>query len=1292
MPDDPIARIREAVPRCMAADRPRLLERLRTLERRSGPLQAQALARLAERAAASEARRARRQADLPVPTFPEHLPVAERREEIARAIAAHPVVVVAGETGSGKTTQLPKICLGLSRGVDGKIGHTQPRRIAARSLAERIASELETPLGHAVGFKVRFSDHTSPDTYVKVMTDGILLAETRGDPLLAAYDTLIVDEAHERSLNIDFLLGYLTRLLPKRPDLKVIVTSATIDTARFARHFGAPVVEVSGRTYPVEVRYRPPSQGPEKAGRDPHQGLLDAVDELTALGPEGDILAFFPGEREIREAAEALRKHHPHGTEILPLFARLSASEQGRVFRPGPARRIVLATNVAETSLTVPRVRYVIDTGLARISRYSTRAKVQRLPVEAVSRASADQRAGRCGRLSDGVCIRLYSEADFAARPAFTEPEVRRTNLAAVILRMLDLNLGAPEDYPFVDPPERRQIADGMALLAELGAVDGTGAITPLGHELCAFQIDPRLARMVLAAKAEGALREVLVIAAALSIRDPRDRPLEFRTEADRAHARFADLNSDFVALLNLWAFYEREARHLSQSKLRALCREHFLSYPRMREWHDLHRELAARVGERGAHPSPEPAPYDAVHRALLTGLLGHIGQRNERDRSYLGAREARFAIHPGSGLAKKPPPWLMAAELVETRRLYGRICARIEPEWVERAAGPRLKRTCFEPHWDRKRAAVMAYERTSLYGLTLCARRRVDFGSRDPATAREVFIRQALVAGDLDTDAPFFAHNARRIAQVSETAARARDRALGVDEGALFAFYDARIPQEIHDGRAFARWRRDAEASEPRLLFLGPNDLGALDAGPGAAPDLFPDTLEDSGAGPGLALAYRFQLGHAEDGVTATVPLHAMNALAPARFDWLVPGMLRDKADFLLKSLPKRYRKHATPTAQWAGRFADQVPPADTPLTDALAAFLKAHAGVEVPPEAWPPPDRLPDHLRMRFVVVDTGGNPVAAGRDLDALREQLGGAARADFARIPKDAFERTGLTAWDFGDLPETIPFGPGPRPALGHPALVASGSGVDLRLFDDAETARRHTFSGLLRLARLQLPKPLADPRHVPVPKAACLHYAPLGTCEALKADLLDGALAHLLFPEDGAEIRTRAAFEAGVERVRRGLGPALAEAARAVTDTLARRQELATALAAPGLRGAPESLADVKSHLGRLVFPGFAARTPYPRLLHLPRYLKALALRLERLQANPARDTKALAEAAPLWTAYFEALEQVGPQAPGMAEFRDLLEELRVSLFAQEVGTAQPVSVQRLTRRWKEIAP
>lgn len=1285
MVDDAIARIREAVPRCMAADRPRLLERLRALERRSGPLRDQALARLAERAAASQARRARRQANLPVPAFPEHLPVADRRAEIARAVAEHPVVVVAGETGSGKTTQLPKICLELGRGVDGMIGHTQPRRIAARSLAERIAGELKTPLGHAVGFKVRFSDHTGPDGYVKVMTDGILLAETRSDPLLAAYDTLIVDEAHERSLNIDFLLGYLVRLLPRRPDLKVIVTSATIDTARFARHFGAPVVEVSGRTYPVEVRYRPPAAGPAKAGRDPHQDLLDAVDELTALGPEGDILAFFPGEREIREAAEALRKHHPHGTEILPLFARLSASEQGRVFRPGPARRIVLATNVAETSLTVPRVRYVVDTGLARVSRYSTRAKVQRLPVEPVSRASADQRAGRCGRLSDGVCIRLYAEADYASRPAFTEPEVRRTNLAAVILRMLDLNLGDPEGFPFVDPPERRRIADGMALLAELGAVDGAGAVTPLGRELCAFQIDPRLARMVLAAQAEGALREVLVIAAALSLRDPRERPLESRAEADRAHARFADPNSDFVALLNLWGFYEREARHRSQSKLRALCREHFLSYPRMREWHDLHRELAARIsertGERGARPSAEPAPYAAVHRALLTGLLGHIGQRNERDKSYLGAREARFAIHPSSGIARKPPPWLMAAELVETRRLYGRICARIEPEWVEQAAGPRLKRTCFEPHWDRKRAAVMAYERTSLYGLTLCARRRADFGPRDPAAAREVFLRQALAAGELDTDAPFLAHNAARVAEAAERAARARDRRPGVDEEALYAFYAARVPPEIHDGRAFERWRRDADAAEPRLLFLGPDDLGAPAT---AAPELFPDTLP----GPALALSYRFRLGHAEDGVTATVPLHALRALVPARYEWLVPGMLRDKADFLLKGLPRRYRRHATPTPEWAGRFADRAEPADTPLTEALAAFLKAHAGVEVPPEAWPPPERLPDHLLMRFVVVDANGEPVAAGRDLAALQAKLGGAARADFARLPKGGFERSGLTAWDFGDLPETVPFGPGP--AVGHPALVATDAGVDLRLFDDPDTARRHTRAGLPRLARLQLPKPLADPRHVPVPKQACLHYAPLGTCEALKADLLENALAHLLFPADGSELRTRAAFQAGVERVRRGLGPALAEAARAVTEALARRQELATALAAPGLRGMPESLADVRGHLAALVFPGFARDTPYPRLPHLPRYLRALGLRLERLQANPARDSKALAEVAPLWTAYFARLAEVGPAAPGMRDFRDLLEELRVSLFAQEVGTSQPVSVQRLARRWKEI--
>jgi len=1284
MPEDLAATIRDTLPHCPPAERARFAARLKALARRGGA--DPGLARLAERVAASAGRRAWRLQNLPEPTFPEHLPVADRREEIARAIAAHPVVVVAGETGSGKTTQLPKICLRVGRGVDGLVGHTQPRRIAARSLAERIADELKTPLGHAVGYKVRFSDRTGPRTFVKVMTDGILLAETQGDPLLAAYDTIILDEAHERSLNIDFLLGYLKGLLPRRRDLKVIVTSATIDTARFAAHFGAPVVEVSGRAYPVEVRYRPPD--PAEGAQDPHRGLLDAVDEVAALGADGDVLVFLPGEREIREAAEALRKHHPRHTEIVPLFARLSAAEQARVFRPGPERRIVLATNVAETSLTVPRVHYVVDTGLARISRYSTRAKVQRLPVEPVSRASADQRAGRCGRLAPGVCIRLYGEDDYAARPAFTEPEVRRTNLAAVILRMLALNLGDVAAFPFVDPPDRRQIGDGMTLLAELGAVDGAGKITPLGRQLAAFQVDPRLARMVLAARESGALKEVLVLAAALSIRDPRERPLEAQAKADQAHARFADPQSDFASLLKLWAFYDEAARHRSQAKLRALCKEHYLSYPRMREWRDLHRELTAQVSTRGFRVGTEAADYAAVHQALLTGLLGHVGRREEKWRDYLGARQARFAVHPGSGLRKKPPEWIVAAELVETTRLYGRVCAKVEPEWVEAAAGTRLKRSFFEPHWDRGRGAVMAYERTALYGLTLCPRRRVPYGKQDPAAAREVFLREALAARELDTKGEFLAHNTEVIAAAEARAARSRDRAHGVDPEALVGFYAARVPEGVCDARSFEKWRRGAAAERPRLLFLTPEDLGPA---PEAAPDLYPDALAVGALR--LPLTYRFQLGHPEDGVTATVPLHALNALEPGRFAWLVPGMLRDKVGFLLKGLPRRYRKAFMPWPHWAGRFADAATPGDAPLTEALARFLKAETGVEVPPEAWPV-ESLPPHLVMRFEVVDADERPVGAGRDLGALKRELGGKARADFQRVPKEDFERADLAGWDFGDLPESVTLGEGAGAVRGYPALVAREDGgthgpVDLRLLDDAEAARRRLPEGLLALAARGLPRAVADPRQVPVPPSACLRHAPLGTCEALKADLLHTALAHVLFGAEGSEaLRTREAFEAAVARARGELGPAVAAGARAAAEALERWHGLATALGRPGLRGDPRSLADAREHLGSLVFPGFARATPYPRLLHLPRHLRALEVRLERLQANPARDLKALGEIAPLWAAWRE--RAAGGETPELAEFRGLLEELRVSLFAQEVGTAGPVSVKRLQKRWEEI--
>ena len=868
----------------------------------------------------------RRLANLPRPTYPDELPVAARREEIARAIAAHQVVIVSGETGSGKTTQLPKICLELKRGVHGLIGHTQPRRIAARTVASRIAQELKSPLGSAVGYKVRFSDKVSRDTYVKLMTDGILLAETQGDPLLEAYDTLIIDEAHERNLNIDFLLGYLKRVLPRRPDLKVIVTSATIETERFSRHFGnAPVIEVSGRMYPVEVRYRPlGGRAEDEQGEDMAEAVLDAVDDLARDRAGGDILVFLPGEREIRDTAEALRKHHPKGAEILPLYARLSFEEQERVFKPHGARRIVLATNVAETSLTVPGIRYVVDTGEARVNRYSWRTKVEQLQIEKISRSSANQRAGRCGRVAPGVCVRLYSEEDFLSRPEFTEPEILRSSLASVILRMKSLRIGNVEDFPFLEPPTPRMIADGYQLLAELGAVDELNELTQIGWQLARFPIDPRIARMVLAARQQNCLREMLIIASALSVQDPRERPFERAEAADRAQEQFQEEQSDFLAYLKLWKFFEEARKHKkSNRKLTELLREHFLSHRRMREWRDIHGQLAALVAELGWLQSETPATYEQIHRALLAGLLGNIGMKSEEGSEYLGARGIKFAIFPGSALRKAGPKWVMAAELMETTRLYARCVARIDPEWIEPLAAQLVKRHYFDPHWEKGERAVVAYERVTLYGLTIVAKRRVVYGPINAQEAREIFIRSALVADEYETRAPFFEHNRRLIREVQELEHKARRRDVLVDEEAIYAFYDAIVPQAIYSGASFEKWRREAEAAEPRLLFLTREYLMRH-----AASDItelqFPETIHAADAD--LRLRYRFDPGHPLDGVTVTVPLHLLNKLEDTPFDWLVPGLIREKAAWCMKALPKNMRKHLFPLAEQVTAFLESV------------------------------------------------------------------------------------------------------------------------------------------------------------------------------------------------------------------------------------------------------------------------------------------------------------------------------------------------------------------------------
>jgi ATP-dependent helicase HrpA len=1233
----------------------------------------------------------RRRANLPRPTYPQELPVVARREEIARAVTEHQVVIVCGETGSGKTTQLPKILLESGRGVAGMIGHTQPRRIAARTVAARIASELASPLGHAVGYKVRFSDRVSPDTYIKVMTDGILLAETQGDRQLRAYDALIIDEAHERSLNIDFLLGYVKALLPGRPDLKLIVTSATIDAERFSRHFGgAPVIEVSGRLYPVEVRYRPLAQGDAGNEEDLVDGIVGAVDELAREPGGGDILVFLPGEREIREATDALRQHHPGGAELLPLYARLSFEEQQRVFRPGGARRIVLATNVAETSLTVPGIRYVVDSGLARISRYSTRNKVEQLQVEPISRASADQRAGRCGRVAAGVCIRLYAEADYQSRPPYTDPEILRSSLAAVILRMKALALPDVERFPFLDPPAPRMIADGYQLLAELGAVDDSNRLTDMGRRLARFPIDPRVARMILAGAREQCLAELLIIAAALEVGDPRERPFERAEAADKAHERFQDEQSDFAALLRIWDHFEDAVEHRgSNRKLAQSLHEQFLSQRRLREWRDVHRQLAALVGEMGLHVNRQPAAREPVHRALIAGLLGNIGSKGEEAGEYLGARGIRFAIFPGSGLRKKQPKWVVAAELVETTRLYARCVARIEPEWVEAAAGDLVKRHYFDPHWERDRAQVAAYERVTLYGLTLVPRRRVHYGPIHPKEAREVFIRAALVAGEYDTRAPFFAWNRGLMKEVEALEHKARRRDVLVNEEAIYAFYDALVPEGIVNGAGFETWRTEAERANPRLLYMT-RDYLMRHAAADVTETQFPDRLEAGGAT--LKLTYRFEPGHALDGVTATVPLHALNQLEARPFEWLVPGLIREKTTQCFKSLPKSLRRHLVPVPQHVTAFLEDWDSGDDRpgLFVALARYAQRVAGEPVSPEAWEAVE-LPAHLRMNFRVVDEAGRELAAGRDLAALKSQLGEAAQLTFASAAT-GIEKSGIRAWDFGELPDSIAFTRGGRPVTGYPALEDEGESVAIRLFDTRAAAEAAMRGGALRLLRLALKEQVKQlERSLPGFAPAALALRGLAPSDDWKEDLVTTIADRAFIGEDDLP-RNANAFEALKQRARTRL-PAVREAAcrlfAAIADEHQRAQQKLAAAAKPF----PHAAADVRSQIARLVFKGFMSAMPWQRLQDLPRYLKAAQVRLDRVAADPERDQRHAGNIAELWGRYEERaakLARAGAFDPRLEDFRWRIEELRVSLFAQELKTPHPVSYKRLDKLWSHI--
>ncbi|KWE90918.1 ATP-dependent RNA helicase HrpA [Burkholderia ubonensis] len=1307
----------------------------------------------------------------PVPpiTYPESLPVSGKRDEIARAIAGHQVVIVCGETGSGKTTQLPKICLELGRGLGaggtGLIGHTQPRRLAASSTGRRIAEELGTPFGEVVGYKVRFTDNLAPGASVKLMTDGILLAETQTDPLLKAYDTLIIDEAHERSLNIDFLLGYLKQILPKRPDLKLIVTSATIDADRFARHFGsderpAPVIEVSGRLYPVEMRYRPVAEDrpavkhaegtasrdrvktAREAERDLMDAIVDAVDELCREG-SGDVLVFLPGEREIREAAEALRKHHPPHTEILPLFARLSAAEQDKVFKPSNARRIVLATNVAETSLTVPGIRYVVDTGLARVKRYSYRNKVEQLQVESISQAAANQRAGRCGRVADGICIRLYEETDYQARPRFTDPEILRSSLASVILRMKSLHLTAIEMFPFLEPPPGRAIADGYQLLNELGAVDDDNALTPLGRELARLPLDPRVGRMILGARDQQALREVLIIASALSVQDPRDRPIDAQEQADQAHRRFADERSEFLQWLKIWAWFEEAVAHKkSNRQLIDACRQNFLSHLRLREWRDVHSQLLTVVREHGWRLNDAEATYEQIHLALMTGLLGNLGLKADDEPHYLGARGIKFFLWPGSALAKKAGRWVMAAELVETSRLYARCLAKIEPEWIEKVGAHLLKKALSEPHWEKRPAQVSAFERATLYGLPVYHRRRVAFGRQDPARARELFIRGALVEGEFDTKLAFFAHNRKLLADIEQLEHKSRRQDVLVDDELIYAFYDQALPEGIHTGAAFERWYRDEvkKGGQPedklRLLYLSRDDLMRHEAA-GVTTELFPKRA--TMAGVEMALTYHFEPGAPRDGVTLAVPLYALNQVDARRCEWLVPGMLKEKVQLLLKSLPQKLRRHCVPLPEFAAGFVERMGRerfGAGGLVEALIADVRAQTQVMMKTGDFKL-ETLPAHLFMNFKVIDEHGRQLAMGRNLAQLRGELGAQAQQQFQKIAAAATITSGgdadaapsaapsagagaaqggkgggkigkgtppqtaapaqagatalyenLTTWNFGKLPELLEIRRRGQTLFGYPALVDRGAHCDVEVFDSPEEAARIHRAGLRRLFALQLKEPIKYlEKNLPGLREMAMQYMSLGTQDELRDQLIDTALDRACL-QDPLPVDD-ASFHARRDEGRSRLNLLAQEIARLVGQILAEYAGLAKKLAQA--KPFAQAHADLQQQLAALVGKRFVIDTPYVQLAHFPRYLKGIALRIDKLKADPARDAKQFGDLQPLVQQYQRAVSQRGGVADArLAEFRWLLEELRISLFAQELRTPMPVSVKRLHKVWESM--
>lgn len=1304
----------------LGADYQRLWRQWQQLERRraQGKPVDQVLARLADDLLVSQARVAERQAALPAISFPENLPISVKRESIAELIEKHQVVIIAGETGSGKTTQIPKICLTLGRGVRGRIGHTQPRRLAARTVASRIAEELNVPLGTSVGYQVRFTDHTEPNSHIKLMTDGILLAEIQNDALLRQYDTLIIDEAHERSLNIDFLLGYLKQLLPRRPDLKLIVTSATIDLERFSRHFdNAPVLEVSGRTWPAEVLYRPWQDELE----DQTHGILEAIEELMRLSRSdsraqgGDILIFMSGEREIRETALAIRKAAFAGLDVLPLYARLNLAEQNRVFQGHKGRRVVLATNVAETSITVPGIRYVIDPGYARISRYSVRTKIQRLPIEPISQASANQRKGRCGRLSDGVCIRLYEREDFEQRPEFTDPEILRTNLAAVVLQMLHLRIGDVRRFPFVDKPDKRQISDGFKLLEELHAVDKKGELTATGRQLNRLPLDPRLGRMVIEANQQGCLQEVLVIVSALTIQDPRERPADKQQAADEKHRRFWHEESDFMAFVSLWQYVEEQRQALSQNQWRKQCGKEFLNFLRLREWRDLHHQLKVAVKQLGFKQNQEPASYEQIHRALIAGLLGNIGLKNEEKdaRDYIGARNRRFMIFPGSSLFKKRPKWLAAGELLETSRVYAHNVARIDPAWVLDAATHLVKHHYYEPHYNPKSGQVMGFDRITLYGLILAEKKPIPYSQVDATLAREVFIRSALVEGayakSFGRDSrrrggEFFTQNQTLIEEVADLEAKSRRRDIMVDDEAFYGFYSERIPADIVNLAGFEHWRKQAEKDQPKLLWITRDRLmrhGATDI----TRAQFPDHMDLDGME--LPLSYHFEPGHVDDGVSIGIPASILHSVPEHRLDWLVPGLLREKCIALLKGLPKQWRKQFVPVPHYVDQILARVAPQNRALTDVLAQQLHNLSGTELPADVWGDVwDKavLDDYYRMNIHVLDDQQQVIDRGRNLAKLREEYRDHVQAGLQEAGSE-LERDAISRWDFGELPETCSLKRGAVTVRGYPALVDEqghdehghdGKGkVALRVLDNPRDAHYQSRRGIARLMTFyesQTVKYLQ--KSLLKNKDMGLSVVNLGRREVVADGIILAAIASACLDEKPlprSEAEFAAYLKAGSHEIAGYANQYEMLLLTILTDMVAIKKQMKQAKNALALTF---TFADVKNQLDCLIYPGFIRETPLDWLRQYPRYLNAVQLRLEKAPVDPQKDKLAMATIARHWQRHQDRLNKFGVVAYAenieWQTYRWMLEELRVSLFAQSLKTRLPVSDKRLDKQWAAL--